>query len=170
MGVGAFAPSPAAWRPRAVRMAAADERPSDLTARARVSKTSTRRAFLIAAAGACVAAATFGKPDEAEALGLAPTPINPYARRRREKAYKEYMKAVEESIESVSVFDMKKLVESGGGGLGVSYKVAGLAAATASAMSTAVVHPIDSIKVRVYGALSCDVFFLVMGTSNLTSC
>lgn len=82
-------------------------------------------------------------------MGLAPTPINPYARRRREKAYKEYVKILEESLEKTAVADFKKVREAGGGGISVSYRIAGFAAFVASALSTAIVHPIDSIKTRI---------------------
>lgn len=89
-----------------------------------------------------------------DALTLAPTPINPYARRRRERVYKEYVEKLEQTFEAVQVADFKKVVEAGGGGLGVSYRIAGFAAFVASAMSTAVVHPIDSIKTRMQAGLT----------------
>lgn len=105
----------------------------------------TRRAFIAAAVALSLSAAV---PKESGALSLAPTPINPYARRRREQAYKEYAKKVEEAIESVAVADFRKVIETGGGGINVSYRIAGFAAFVASALSTAIVHPIDSIKTR----------------------
>lgn len=108
----------------------------------------TRRAFLIAAAA--LTAATFAPtpPLPADSLGLAPTPINPYARRRRERTYQKYAQELEQKIESVAVADFGKVKSAGGGGLGVSYRVAGFAAFVASALSTAVVHPLDSLKTR----------------------
>lgn len=108
----------------------------------------TRRTLLVAAlAAATVSLTPAAKPSKA--LTLAPTPINPYARRRRERAYKEVAKKIEEKIESVAVADFKKVIETGGGGINVSYRVAGFAAFVASALSTAIVHPIDSIKTRI---------------------
>lgn len=55
---------------------------------------------------------------------------------------------MEKQIESVAVADFGKVKSAGGGGLGVSYRVAGFAAFVASALSTAVVHPLDSLKTR----------------------
>lgn len=99
-------------------------------------------------AAAATLALSLPSTPPTNALGLAPTPINPYAQRRRERMYKEYAERLEQTIEGVRVADFRKVVQAGGGGLGVSYRIAGFAAFVASAMSTAVVHPIDSIKTR----------------------
>lgn len=114
------------------------------------SKSLSRRIFLAAAAAAVVTTVVPNTihPSKADATGLAPTPINPYARRRREKVYKEFAQEIEQRMESVAVADFKKVVQAGGGGFGVSYRIAGFAAFVASAISTAIVHPIDSIKTR----------------------
>lgn len=50
---------------------------------------------------------------------------------------------------STPAVDVKNVVERGGGGLSVSYRVAGIAAFLASAASTAVVHPLDTLKTRI---------------------
>ena len=114
------------------------------------SKSFSRRFFLAAAAAAVVTTVIPNTihPSKVDATGLAPTPINPYARRRREKVYKEFAQEIEQRMESVAVADFKKVVQAGGGGLGVSYRIAGFAAFIASAISTAIVHPLDSIKTR----------------------
>lgn len=97
---------------------------------------------------ATVAASDTPRPRSAEALQLVPAPINAYAQRRQEKAYQAYMQQLEQRFEETKAADFKKVVEAGGGGLGVSYRVAGVAAFIASAASTAVVHPLDTIKTR----------------------
>lgn len=108
----------------------------------------SRRVFLITAAALTAAALSPTHPLPANSLSLAPTPINPYARRRRERTYHKYAQELEQKIESVAVADFGKVKSAGGGGLGVSYRVAGFAAFVASALSTAVVHPLDSLKTR----------------------
>lgn len=85
----------------------------------------------------------------AKAITLAPSPINAYAQRRQERAYQAYMQELERRFEAVSAADLRKVVEAGGGGLGVSYRVAGAAAFVASAISTAIVHPLDTLKTRI---------------------
>lgn len=87
-------------------------------------------------------------PPPAESVELAPTPINPYARRRSEKAYQRYVEQIEQSLEKVAVADFEHVVRAGGGGISVGYHIAGFAAFVASAISTAILHPIDSIKTR----------------------
>lgn len=107
----------------------------------------------IAAAALVAAASVLGAdavlhPPQADALTFAPAPINAYAQRRQEIAYQAYMQQLEKRFEALSGADIRKVVEAGGGGLGVSYRVAGFAAFVASACSTAVVHPLDTLKTR----------------------
>jgi Mitochondrial carrier protein len=97
-----------------------------------------------------VIATSFGvtlAPPPADALHLVPTPINAYAARRQEIAYQSYMQHLEARFETVA--DLRSVVKAGGGGLGVSYRVSGIAAFIASAMSTAIVHPLDTLKTRI---------------------
>lgn len=120
------------------------------------------RRSLVMAAAAAIATVTLSlpaPPPPTEALTLAPTPINPYARRRRERTYKQYVEKLEQTFEAVQVADFKKVVEAGGGGLGLSYRVAGVAAFAASALSTAVVHPLDSLKTRMQAGVRGRMLF-----------
>lgn len=115
----------------------------------------SRRALL-----AIVAAAAIGIPQchKVDALGIAPTPINPYAKRRQQKAYMQYVRKLEDTFENVPVGDLRKVVQAGGGGFNVGYRVAGAAAFVASALSTAIVHPIDSVKTRLQARLDQPLF------------
>lgn len=88
-------------------------------------------------------------PQPAAAAGLAPTSINPYARRSAEKAYQKYYQQLESHMETLPLGDLKKVVQSGGGGMNVSYRIAGFAAFIAATISVLVVHPLDSIKTRI---------------------
>lgn len=116
---------------------------------------SSSAAAAITAAAAVVAAsvvASVALPSSAYArITLVPTPINAYAARRQERAYQAYMSQLEERFEAVSAADMRAVVQQGGGGISLSYRVAGVAAFVASAASTAIVHPLDTLKTRVQG-------------------
>ncbi|KAI0559090.1 mitochondrial carrier protein precursor [Gracilaria domingensis] len=123
-----------------------DVRETPLSSASEPSRSLSRRTFI--ALAAVVALTALPAPPPTNAIELAPTPINPYARRRRERAYQRYAEQIEQSLEKVAVADFEKVVKAGGGGISVSYRIAGFAAFVASAISTAVVHPIDSIKTR----------------------
>jgi hypothetical protein len=84
---------------------------------------------------------------KAEAISLAPTPINPYARRRRKKQYERYLelqKALIERNRKRRRYSRKPPIETDA----LPYSLSALSAFVASAISTFIVHPIDTIKTR----------------------
>lgn len=141
------APLPTLSHPRTRR-----PRPRVLACCEHASQTRLARRAAAAAAAVLVVATSIGdlpsQPPCVDAMGLAPTPINPYAKRRADKAYKEYLQILEERMEELPLGDLKKVVQEGGGGLSVGYRVAGFAAFVAATISVIVVHPIDSVKTR----------------------
>eukprot|EP00168_Porphyra_purpurea_P004558 TRINITY_DN1548_c0_g1_i9.p1 TRINITY_DN1548_c0_g1~~TRINITY_DN1548_c0_g1_i9.p1 ORF type:complete len:531 (-),score=189.20 TRINITY_DN1548_c0_g1_i9:345-1937(-) len=97
-----------------------------------------------------------GGPPPPPRVGIAPTPINPYARRRRVKAYKRYLEQLQQDARDgrrrrrrqrglgtkavrVPEADVPKAAAA-------SFKVAGISAFIASAIATGICHPIDTWK------------------------
>ncbi|KAK4532896.1 hypothetical protein CCYA_CCYA14G3753 [Cyanidiococcus yangmingshanensis] len=88
-----------------------------------------------------------GALRKAEAVSLAPIPINPYARRRRKKQYEKYLelqKALIERNRKRRRYSRKPPIETDA----LPYSISALSAFIASAISTFIVHPIDTIKTR----------------------
>lgn len=129
-------------------------RPSSVAKRARGATACRVAAAAAAALLATGAVGDFVHPAPSQALGLAPTPINPYARRRAARAYEDYVQRLESRMEVLPLGDLKQVVSSGGGGPSVKYRIAGLAAFIASSISVLVVHPLDSVKTRLQAGAS----------------
>jgi Mitochondrial carrier protein len=77
------------------------------------------------------------------------------------------MQQLESRFETVA--DLRSVVEKGGGGLGVSYRVSGIAAFIASAVSTAIVHPLDTLKTRIQAKASSANPGVAVDLTNLYS-
>ncbi|KAK4538450.1 hypothetical protein CDCA_CDCA17G4475 [Cyanidium caldarium] len=86
--------------------------------------------------------------DPSTAVTVAPTPLNPYARRRRRIQYERLLKQQRAVIERNRERRRRRkqpLLETDT----LPYPVSALSAFIAAALSTLVVHPIDTIKTRV---------------------
>ncbi|GAB0489114.1 hypothetical protein MMPV_000330 [Pyropia vietnamensis] len=121
------------------------------------SRRTTRRNALVLTSAFLVAtaAAAAVPPAPAKAVAVAPTPINPYARRRRIKAYKLYLEQLQKELNTVTapaattgVGARPVLVPEADApkAAAASFKVAGISAFVASAIATAICHPIDTWK------------------------
>ncbi|KAA8495153.1 S-adenosylmethionine carrier 1, chloroplastic/mitochondrial [Porphyridium purpureum] len=118
------------------------------------ARTMSRRSVLIGAAG--VMASMLGMSvvqpvREAQAVSLAPTPINAYSRRRRlrEKRKKRAAEAnnpVVNALESMKMRTKKKGVKAEEEHLPAL--ASGVVAMGASAIATLIIHPVDTIKTR----------------------
>lgn len=121
------------------------------------SRRTTRRNALALTSAFLVATAAVAAvpPAPARAIAVAPTPINPYARRRRIKAYKLYLEQLQKELNTVTapaattgVGTRPVLVPEADAPTvaAASFKVAGISAFVASAIATAICHPIDTWK------------------------
>lgn len=88
------------------------------------------------------AALVHAKTGPAEAVSVAPVPINPYSARKRRLVFKEYIEEMERRIEAEET--AQALVEEEH-----SFAVSCTAGVLASAVSTSLSHPIDTAKARI---------------------
>jgi solute carrier family 25 S-adenosylmethionine transporter 26 len=137
------------WRERARLVVS---RQSQATGDAPTSRRRFLQALVLAlvgfVAGSLGKSASSGKAGtQAQAVTLAPTPINPYARRRQKKQYEKYLEIQKALIERNRLrrkYSRKPPIDTDA----LPYSLSALSAFVASAISTFIVHPIDTIKTR----------------------